>query len=313
MKSNNRSLHAKVKKKGFIVLFTVLIVALALFAEGLFHGRFNFRYEKIEICYSVLPEALEGFKIIHISDLHLKSLKNHRNKLKSVIDSINSLDPDIIVNTGDFVTLLYEELMPFSDLLGSLKSNYGIYAIPGNHDTGLYSGKYKPDNFSIHLKKIGDILNEANHTYLDGKSILISLDTTVLSVTGVITYGHIPDIYYGDTDRAMEGTDSADFRILLTHDPNHWIKDIQHRKDIQLTLSGHTHGMQAGILTKKIKLSPARLLFPAWSGLYGSNDNYLYVNRGIGTTGIPARVGMPPEITIITLKSGSSCNRSGPF
>ncbi|MBS0011683.1 MAG: hypothetical protein KFF49_09760, partial [Bacteroidales bacterium] len=123
------------------------------------------------------------------------------------------------------------------------------------------------------------------------------------------TYGSVPRLSYGDTDSALRGTRNSDFRILLSHDPNHWVQDIQERDDIQLTLSGHTHGMQLGIPLNKRRFSPVRLLYPAWNGLYGDANNFLYVNRGLGTIGIPARIGMPPEITIIVLKAKaiSSC------
>ena len=220
-----------------------------------------------------------------------------------VFDSINSYKPDIIVNTGDFVTLLWAEMEPFTALLGTLEAEYGVYAVPGNHDTGLYSGDYNEDNFDEHLDMIEDMLQLSAHIYLQDTSICISLDTLSISLTGVATYGSVPNLSYGDTDSALRGTRDSDFRILLSHDPNHWVQDIQERDDIKLTLSGHTHGMQLGIPLNKRRFSPARLLYPAWNGLYGGDNNFLYVNRGLGTIGIPARIGMPPEVTIIILKA----------
>lgn len=280
-----------------------IIIALGIFMAGAFHGRFNFSYEAVEIQYDGLPPALENLTIVHISDLHLDSFDRHEKKLKAVVDSINAINPDIIVNTGDFVTLLWNELKPYTGILSGLKSKYGVFAIPGNHDTGLYSGEYNSDNYNRHLEIIGDMLSSSGHFYLEDTCMMIDIDSLRVSMTGVATYGRVPDLYYGDIEKSMNCTGDSDFNILLTHDPNHWLEDVQERNDINLTLSGHTHGMQIGIIMHGFKLSPASLLYPAWNGLYGKDNNYLYVNRGLGTIGIPARIGMPPEITIITLKA----------
>jgi predicted MPP superfamily phosphohydrolase len=296
--------HRPVRRKILLWVLAALVILLAsLFLAGMWHGRFNFRYKTIEIEYTGLPPALEGFTIVHISDLHLESFANHRDKLIQVVDSINALEPDIIVNTGDFVTILHGEMEPFMDILGKLRAAYGVYDIPGNHDTGLYSGMYDSDNYSEHMAVIGNMLRGAGHVYLQDSLACIMVDSVRVAVTGVATYGRVPDIYYGDTDRAMQYADSADFRILLSHDPNHWVRDLMKRGDIHLTLSGHTHGMQMGLLLPGVRLSPARLLYPAWYGLYGDDNNYLYVNPGLGTIGMPARIGMPPEITVIKLSS----------
>ncbi|MEE4215365.1 MAG: metallophosphoesterase [Bacteroidales bacterium] len=275
------------------------------FITGIFHGRYNFRYETVEIEYDNLPDALHGLSIVHISDLHLVSFRNHPEKLIQVFDSINSYAPDIIVNTGDFVSIIYHELEPFRDILASLQAEYGVYAIPGNHDTGLYSKLYDAGNFNEHLDTLGKILEFSQHNYLADTGAVIYIDTLSVSIAGVVSYGRIPDIYYGNTDSALARSDNADFSILLSHDPNHWLDEIQYRDDVDLTLSGHTHGGQVGIMLPGLQLSPASLLYPAWSGLYGERNNYLYVNRGLGIVGFPARIGMPPEITIIRLLSSS--------
>lgn len=280
----------------------ILLLLVSVFISGIIHGRFNFKYETVEINYPSLPPALDGFTIVHISDLHLKSFNKHHDKLMLVIDSINSYEPDIIVNTGDFVTFLWTEMKTYIDILGSMTAQYGVFAIPGNHDTGIYSEEFSRSNFQEHLDLIGELLSKAKHVYLQNTSYIIRIDTINLSLTGVATYGSTPNLSYGNIDSAMSSNDDVDFSILLTHDPNHWINEIKHRNDINLTLSGHTHGMQIGIILLGLKVSPASLLYPAWNGLYGRENNYLYVNRGLGTIGIPARIGMPPEITIIKLK-----------
>jgi len=283
------------------ILLGLLVFLGTSFIAGIFFGRYNFKYTTVEIEYGNIPAGLDGFTIVHISDLHLKSYRRHQDKLIQVFDSINSYEPDIIVNTGDFVSYLYDEMDSFTGTLSSLKAKFGVYAIPGNHDTGMYSNYYDRHNYDEHLDIIGDILESSGHVYLMDTSILIKVDTLTVSIAGVSTWGMIPNIYYGDAGHALEGTDSSDFTIMLTHDPNHWISDLQYRDNIDLTLSGHTHGGQVGILLPGLKLSPASSLYPAWNGLYLHQNNYLYVNRGLGTVGFPARIGMPPEITLIRI------------
>ncbi|HCC71329.1 MAG TPA: phosphoesterase [Bacteroidales bacterium] len=303
MKSNSNLITVRRKRRVAWIVMSAIIMVSILFMAGTIHGRFNFKYETVEIDYDSLPAILDGFTIIHVSDLHLNSFDRHKKRLKMVIDSINSYNADIIVNTGDFVTILWDEMKPYMDILSELKARYGVYAIPGNHDTGLYSGEYNQDNYHEHLKIIGDMLRYSGYIYLEDSSAFINIDTLTISMTGVATYGRVPHLYYGNIEKARKDTEGGDFNILLTHDPNHWVKDVRYRHDINLTLSGHTHGMQIGILLPGFKLSPASLLYPAWSGLYGKNNNYLYVNRGLGTIGMPARIGMPPAITIIKLKN----------
>lgn len=303
MKSNNILTGSVRKRRRIRVLLAALTVLVVIYMAGALHGRFNFKYTRVDIEYDKLPSALEGFTIVHISDLHLKSFTRHPAKLAAVTDSINALGADIIVNTGDFVSLHYDEMEPFKGTLGTLRAKHGVYAIPGNHDTGLYSRKYNNDNYHEHLDIMGNILRAAGHIYLQDSTAVVKFDDVSLSLTGVATYGRVPDLSYGDPYSSLQETDSSGFRILLSHDPNHWVNEIRERSDIDLTLSGHTHGMQMGILFPGFQLSPASLLYPAWSGLYGENGNYLYVNRGLGTIGMPARIGMPPEITIITLKA----------
>ena len=297
-----RSKARKIMKKILWSAISLLLVIIIFFLIGVFHGRFNFKYRTVEIEYENLPASLEGFTIVHISDLHLDSFTNHKDKLISVVDSINAIKPDIIANTGDFVTILFTEMEPFTGILGKLKAEYGVYNVPGNHDTGLYSGEYERDNYSGHLELIGRMLRESGQVYLSDTSRLIMIDTLTVSLTGVVTYGRVPDLYYGDINEAMEGTEGSDFSILLSHDPDYWLRYVDDREDIQLTLSGHTHGMQMGIMFPGFRFSPAQLLYPAWYGMYGGDNNYLYINPGLGTIGMPARIGMPPEITVIRLK-----------
>ena len=141
----------------------------------------------------------------------------------------------------------------------------------------------------------------SGYKVLNDESAMVNVRNSRVAVIGVMTRGSFPEIIHGNLSKAYSGTDSADLKILLAHDPNQWEKDVTGRTDIDLTLSGHTHGMQIGIYTKILTWSPARYFYPNWSGLYRKEDQYLYVNRGLGVLGIPFRIWMPPEITVITL------------
>jgi predicted MPP superfamily phosphohydrolase len=130
----------------------------------------------------------------------------------------------------------------------------------------------------------------------------VNTGNSVIALIGVTTNGRHPNIIHGDVQKAMSGLDAADLKILLTHDPNHWEESITGKTDIEITLSGHTHGMQMGIMTKKFRWSPSKYFYPHWNGLYREGAQVQYVNRGLGLLAIPFRIWMPPEITIITLK-----------
>ncbi len=279
----------------------LLTIILVLWGSTI--GRFNFDYKEIEIVYKDLPEALEDFRIVQLSDMHLSSFHRHSKKLQSVINKINTLDADIVVNTGDFVSFAWDEMEPFTEILAKTKSRYGNFAIPGNHDAGTYHPYYSNSDKIVNVRKMDKLISRAGYIQLKDSSLTITLDSVKLKIAGVITRGTVPEIIFGDLEKALGNTQDADFTILLSHDPNHWYRELQENSHIQLTLSGHTHGMQLGLEFGPVKWSPAAMLYPAWGGLYGKNDNFLYVNRGLGTISLPYRIGMPPEITIINLKN----------
>ena len=249
------------------------------------------------------PETLNGPHDgpgTHLSDMHLSSFHRNKDRLAELLEEVNALKPDIIVNTGDFVTIAWNELAPFTDILNMSVSKYGNFAIPGNHDAGTYHPYYKDTDRELNTKIIDSLLVESGYTQLKDSCVILNIKDSRLKIAGVITRGTIPDIIFGDLDKAL-GNQGADFTILLTHDPNHWYYELQESKIADLTLSGHTHGMQLGLRIRNFQWSPVSLLYPAWNGLYGANNNYLYVNRGLGTISLPLRIGMPPEITVITL------------
>ena len=284
------------------------VATISLIAWGTFVGRFDFRFEEVNINYHNLPADLDGFKIVHLSDMHLSSFHRNKDRLEKLLTEINTLKPDIIVNTGDFVTIAWNEMAPFSEILNKSHSRYGNYAIPGNHDAGTYHPYYDEHHRELNVSIFDSLLTESGYLQLKDSCLILNINDSRLKIAGVITRGSIPDIIFGDLEKAL-GDQDADFTILLTHDPNHWYYELQESKKVNLTLSGHTHGMQFGLKIGNFQWSLASKLYPAWNGLYGANNNYLYVNRGLGTISLPSRIGMPPEITVITLRSDNQNRR----
>jgi hypothetical protein len=286
---------------------TGLIISLAVFlmlSAGTLHGRFNFKTEEITVKVKGLNPDLEGFRIIQISDLHLSSFYHHKNLLLKVMEDINRLDPDIIINTGDFVTIGWREFGRFDTVLNVANGKYGNYAVLGNHDFGTYDPYFTEADKETNVLLLNKLIATSGYTVLNDESTRINVGSAKISLTGVVTKGSFPEIISGDLTKAVRGSDSVDFKILLTHDPNHWESAVRGKTDIDLTFSGHTHGMQIGIITKKVAWSPASYFYPRWNGLYGEGDQFLIVNRGLGVLGIPFRIWMPPEISVVTLIAG---------
>lgn len=298
IKSRFPSAAKKVNYSGIILsLLTILLVT-----SGTLIGRFNFRIEEVNIKYDNLPEDLEGFRIVHISDMHLSSFYRNEERLRDILKEISLLKPDILINTGDFVTIAWNEMAPFTDILSESVSRYGNFAIPGNHDAGTYHPFYNDTDREQNVHIFDSLLLESGYIQLKDSCAILKIKDARLKIAGVISTGKIPDIIFGNLEKAL-GDQKADFTILLSHDPNHWYYELQESDKLNLTLSGHTHGMQLGFKTGSFQWSPASLLYPAWNGVYGADNNFLYVNRGLGTISLPMRIGMPPEITLIQLVS----------
>ena len=290
--------------KGMTVTGLILSAIISIgIAYGTFFGRFNFKTEEITVKVRNLKPGLNGLRIVQISDLHLGGFYNHHEKLRKAIDIINNLKPDILINTGDFVTFGWREFDNCETILSKAGSRYGNFAIIGNHDIGTYlPGISAAERDSVALK-VHEKIVASGYQILYNNSIILDIDGAKVSFTGVTTGGRHPLFIHGDVRKAMEDADSPDFRIFLCHDPNQWEADVVGKTDIDLTFSGHTHGMQMGIITRKFRWSPSKYYYPHWNGLYTEGRQYQYVNRGLGVLAIPFRIGMPPEITVVTLKS----------
>jgi hypothetical protein len=276
---------------------------------GMVFGQFAFKVVKQEISLAELPESFEGFKIVQVSDIHLGSW-TCREKLSEAVDSINGLKPDVIFVTGDMFNYKTAEGNNFGLILKRLYAPHGIYTILGNHDYGDYiswpSLEAKRQNMDelklwFHLLGWKLLLNEHDFIRLGSDSI---------AVIGVENWGSTARFQrHGDIDKARLGSEKVPVQLLLSHDPSYWDNVICKKyRDIDITFSGHTHGGQVGVSTKSYSWSPSSWAYPHWAGLYknpeSGSDQYLYVNRGLGNIGYAGRIGILPEITLITLKTG---------
>lgn len=283
-----------------LVLASVPFVS---FIWGIAKGRFNFQVEPVDIKFRNLPKSFEGLRIIQISDIHIGSFQGFHQEVKEAIDMVNAQNPDLILFTGDLVNNFYEELDGWIPILGQLKSKYGNYSVLGNHDYGHYYHWEHPEEMHDNFKKIQEAHAQIGFKLMNNTSELLEINGEKIALIGVENWGLPPFPQIGDYNIAVKGVEDIPFKILLSHDPTHWDEKITGKTDVSLTLSGHTHGMQFGIQLGNIKWSPAKYRYPRWSGLYNVENQYMYVNRGFGYLGYPGRVGMPPEISVITLHS----------
>lgn len=279
---------------GFLPFFVILYaVSKAVY---------KFKIYRVEVHHKALPENFENLKIVHISDLHLGSFADRHRILDRAITLINELDADLIFFTGDLVNNFAWELKGWDSVLQKLSAKKGKYAILGNHDYGDYSEWDNPENKVKNFEKIKSFFETIDFKLLLNESITITEDDQDLAIVGVENWGLPPFRQDGDLEKALEEVKNIPFKILLSHDPSHWDEEVLDQTDIALTLSGHTHGMQAGVKIMGKQWSPIKYKYKRWAGLYQEKNQYLYVTRGLGWMGFPGRLGMRPEITFITLK-----------
>lgn len=275
-------------------LLSFLIPVIAL-AYGALIERNWYQVKEVTVDSSELPKSFDGFKIVHISDIHLRSYSGRPESLHRAVGKINSLAPDIICFTGDLVSMDLSEMDGFEDILKSF--NAPVFSVLGNHDYHIYAGGKGNSAFEAKVEELKERERALGWHLLLNSSETICRGSDSLAVMGVEnTSASVLFPSHGDLQAAADGTERC-FRILLSHDPTQWDMEVI-GKDIPLTLSGHTHAIQFSLLG----WSPSRYLFKRYRGLYTEGKQYLYVNIGLGETIIPARIGTRPEITLITLK-----------
>ena len=305
-------LHKPLPFAGFgYTALGIAVLLWSLLAYGYFIGRWRLAINEIEYSHHDIPTAFNGFKIVHISDLHLSTFDDRPDQLARLVNAINDQNPDLICFTGDMVTLGTKEALPYTEMLKSLKAKHGVASVMGNHDFLIYGNRfgsdttahknaveefarYQIETLGWHLLRNSNMIikaeNEKNKNTIDNTVTILGVDNKSCTNQGFRSTNT------GNLKAAMRGTQG--FRILLSHDPTHWAAEVVPDTDIPLTLSGHTHCAQINILG----FTPASWAFEHTRGLYTQEGQTLYINIGLGCTA-PFRIGARPEITVITLKS----------
>ena len=290
-------------KKWFLLPGLILgLLTFVAFGMGMVRGRTNLKVFRETIKIKALPESFDGLRIVQLSDIHLAGFYRHPGYIRKVVSRVNELEPDVLCFTGDMVHNFSEEVDPFIEILNEIKAPMGKYAVLGNHDYGVYYKWDSKEEETANLDRVKAQIRASGFDLLLNEHRTISLNGDSLEIIGVENWGKPPFPQHGELHKAMSGMDSNHISILLTHDPSHWDLQVRAKKDIALTLSGHTHGMQFGIEIGKFRWSPSQWTYKHWAGLYSENGQQLYVNRGLGYTGFPGRVGIRPEITRLTLQ-----------
>ena len=304
--ASNESFHMSSRRK-FISAIAIGVAAIpfASLLYGMYKGKYNFKIIKHILYFEDLPDAFDGYKITHISDIHAGSFDNF-NEIERGVNLIKEQESDVILFTGDLVNNKSTELVPWKDLFAELKADDGVFSVLGNHDYGDYIDWDSSVEKAQNLEDLKRIQKEMGYDLLLNEHRFIERNGQRIALLGVENWGKGGFKKAGDLKKAAEGVRSDDFKILMSHDPSHWdevvVSDDYH---YHLTLSGHTHGMQFGIeIPGWIKWSPIKYRYKHWAGVYKEMGQYINVNRGFGYLGYPGRVGIWPEITVIELKKG---------
>ncbi|MEO7311809.1 MAG: metallophosphoesterase [Chitinophagaceae bacterium] len=284
-----------------------------------FRNQYNYQVKKVKLAYDNLPAAFKGLKIIHISDIHSGSFMDVK-AVQHGVDLINQQGADLILFTGDLVNDKATEMKDYVQVFNKLKAPMGVFSTLGNHDYGDYV--QWPDRDAAHMQRemasgtrLLTPLQQKNLDELKGihatmgwrllmdEHVLLEKGGEKIALLGVQNIsGKVRFHSYGNMAKAYAGSEDHAFKILMSHDPSHWDKEVRPKfPDVDLMLSGHTHGMQFGLQLPWFKWSPIQFVYKQWAGLYEDGKQKLYVNPGYGFIGYPGRVGILPEITVIEL------------
>ena len=281
---------------GGFLPFLVIIYAI-------FKALYRFKIHHLHVKLDSLPKSFEKLRIVHISDLHLGSFNFRYHILERAVNLINQEKPDFIFFTGDLVNNFSWELKGWAEVMGKMKVKKGKFAVLGNHDYGDYSVWDSPELKKSNFESIKYFYKKIGFTLLLNEASIISHNKQEIAILGVENWGNPPFKKYGDLNKALAQARDIPCKILLSHDPTHWTEEVLNKTDIALTLSGHTHGMQAGVTLKNKQWSPIKYKYKYWAGLHKEGNQYINVNRGLGWLGFPGRLGMRPEITCIDIRS----------
>ena len=306
----NIRISETVPRRNRLTLISEIGIILALIpfftiVYGISAGRYYFQVNTIEPEFVNLPQQFNDLKIVQISDFHIGSFYGNSKQVEEIVELINEQNADLVFFTGDMVNNTASEMDSFITILSGIRSMSGKYAILGNHDYGDYNNWNSWEEKEANRIELRHKLKLSGFDLLLNENRIIEKDDAKIAVIGIENWGLPPFKQYGRLNDAIKGTENIHFKILLSHDPSEWDEEVKGKKDIDLTLSGHTHGMQFGFRINNIKWSPVEWKYPRWAGLYQVGSQYLYVNVGLGNIGFPGRIGIRPEITVIELHNKS--------
>ena len=282
---------------------TFTVVPAIGFLYGMVRGAYKYRVHHVKVPSPNLPTEFDGFKIIQLSDIHVGSFVND-NALKKAFDIVEKQNADLILFTGDLVNNISTELHGYEEQFKRLNAPHGVYSVLGNHDYGDYVQWDSAEEKTQNLEKLKNKQKDFGWKLLMNEHVAIEKNGAKIGLLGIENWGgNMRFPRYGKMKEASKDTEHYPFKILMSHDPSHWdMQVLLDYPEVDLTLSGHTHGMQFGIEIPGFKWSPVQYMYKNWSGLYKSGKQFLYVNRGLGFLGYPGRLGIWPEITVIELQ-----------
>lgn len=294
----------KISRSEFLVKAGLVVAAipLASLSWGIVEGAYDYRIRRQTLYLPNLPKAFDGMKLGQISDIHSGSFYNKKAVLGGV-EMLLAEKPDLIFFTGDLVNSLASEMKDYQDIFSKVKAPLGVFSILGNHDYGdYYFGREPSAAKAKNLADVKTIHKNMGYDLLLNENRRLKVGGEEIAILGVENWGVGRFVRHGRLDLAVKGTEDAPVKLLMSHDPSHWRAQVLNYPDIDMTFSGHTHGMQFGVRTKEFEWSPIQYIYKEWAGLYREKQQQLYVNVGYGFLGYPGRVGILPEITIFELK-----------
>jgi uncharacterized protein len=285
-----------------IIAMSIAGILSLTFIYGAIFNVYNYKVRNVPIKLLKLPKPFNGLKVVQISDIHSGSLSDKEAVLKAVT-KINLLKPDIIFFTGDLVNNMATEAVDFVEIFSQLSAKQGVYSVLGNHDYGDYMQWPDETAKSTNLKMLKSLHEQMGWRLLLNEHVSIEIADEKIVIAGVENWSASNRFHsYGKLEEALHGVQDEATVLLLSHDPSHWEAEVlNHPAAVDVTFSGHTHGMQFGFEIFNFKWSPVKYIYKQWAGLYSNKNQHLYVNRGFGVIGYPGRVGIMPEITLFTL------------
>jgi predicted MPP superfamily phosphohydrolase len=297
-----------ISRADFIIKTGLLVGSIPFFGliYGMLGNAYRYQVRKLTLSFPDLPDSFDGFRIVQVSDIHTGSFLSSE-PLTRAVKMINDQKPDIVFFTGDLVNDRHDEALPYIDILKKIEAEHGVISIFGNHDYGDY---YHWENLAAkenNIQELKNIHRRLGWNLLWDENLNIEKDGEHITVIGVQNCSSHGFANYGSLGKATTNIKYSPVNILLSHDPSHWDKEVNKKYQwIDLTLSGHTHGMQFGVEIPGFRWSPVQYVYKEWADLYREKDQYLYVNRGLGFIGYPGRVGILPEIAVIELSKNES-------